>query len=242
MAIKIPVEKLHSMFFNEGKTVSAIADAFKVDKSYISRILKREFLSEYREEKAKRSHMSKDGKVYDLYFIGGKSVIEVADIVGKSQPYVTKILQLYPEYQKEKAKRKFKNKKKQSSSESLDKDKIIYNLYFVEGKSVIEITDIIGKSQPYVTKALQSYPEYETEKERRKALNREKRATPENCDEFHYKYRERPLMPNETIGILSFIKFNRQSYITDKKGKLFFDESRGKKPFDIPKTYKPVIW
>lgn len=54
--------------------------------------------------------MSKDGKVYDLYFIGGKSVIEVADIVGKSQPYVTKILQLYPNI-KRKGKRKFKNKK-----------------------------------------------------------------------------------------------------------------------------------
>lgn len=190
MAIKVSIEKLHSMFFNEGKSASAIANAFKVDKSYISRVLKQEFLSEYQEEKEKR---------------------------------------------------KLENKAKQSSNKNLDKDREIYDLYFVQGKKVVEIADIIGKDHSYVTKALQSYPEYSAEKERRKALNREKNTGLENFDECHYHYRERPLMPYETIGILSFIQFNRQSYITDKKGRLIFDESRGKRPFDAPKIYKPVI-
>lgn len=83
MTVKISIEKIYDMFFSEGKTVSAIADVFKVDKSYVSRILKQKFSMKYKEEKEKRKinnkekqvsskNMDKDGRIYSLYFIEGK--------------------------------------------------------------------------------------------------------------------------------------------------------------------------
>ena len=45
------------------------------------------------------------------------------------------------------------------------------------------------------------------------------------------------IMPNESIGNYSFLKVNRQSYISSKNHKkLVFDESRGLKTYAVPKT------
>lgn len=58
------------------------------------------------------------------------------------------------------------------------------------------------------------------------------------CDECHYVYRDRPLLPCESMGTLAFIKANRQSYITDKEtGELKFDKTRGGTSKDLPLRY-----
>ena len=47
---------------------------------------------------------------------------------------------------------------------------------------------------------------------------------------------------NESMSNFSYIKFNRQSYITDPKtGILHFDKSRGGVTKDLPTTYTPII-
>lgn len=46
---------------------------------------------------------------------------------------------------------------------------------------------------------------------------------------------------NESMGTYAFIKWNRHSYISDKKGVLHFDARRGGITKDVPKTYSPMI-
>ncbi|ADD03345.1 conserved hypothetical protein [Thermoanaerobacter italicus Ab9] len=54
--------------------------------------------------------MSNKEKVYELYFIKRKKVVEIAKELGISQPAVTKILKQFPEYEVEKERRKKENK------------------------------------------------------------------------------------------------------------------------------------
>ena len=119
----------------------------------------------------------------------------------------------------------------------------IYNLFFNLTKSTIEIAEQLRVSKQYVSKILKTeyLEEYAAEKEKRKIKNMEKRATNKCDDERHYVYRDRPLMPHETMSTLSFIKVNRQSYITNKEtGELVFDKSRGGVRKNVPLKYTPT--
>ena len=178
-------------------------------------------------------------QIYNMFFIKKMKVTEIAKKLKVDKSYISRILKKYynNEFLLEKEKRKELNK----TSEMMDKDGLVHKLYFIEGKTVSEIASILGKTQPYITIILQTYPEYKIEKERRKALNREKQNFLDE-DECHYKYRDRPLMPQETLSTISFIKMNRQSYITDGDGNLIFDKSRGGLTKDLPRKYSPIIW
>lgn len=67
---------------------------------------------------------------------------------------------------------------------------------------------------------------------------KEKKHIKNCCDECHYVYREKPLMPCESISTEAFIKTNRQSYVTDKEtGELKFDKTRGGATKDLPLRY-----
>lgn len=46
---------------------------------------------------------------------------------------------------------------------------------------------------------------------------------------------------NESISPSNFVKYNRQSYITDKKGTLHFDKTRGHITKDVPPSYRPPL-
>jgi hypothetical protein len=75
--------------------------------------------------------------------------------------------------------------------------------------------------------------------ENRKKKNSEERASREYESKCHYVYRDRPLMPCESISTEAFIKMNRQSYIADKEtGNLKFDKTRGGISRDLPLHYK----
>lgn len=183
--------------------------------------------------------MNNTEKIYNLFFKGKKAIVEIANIISTSQPYVTKVLKTKykNEYIIEKERRKEFNK----TSEALDKDGSVNKMYFKEEKTVSQIAVILGKDHSYITRILQTYPEYEIEKERRKALNGEKQNSLGD-DECHYKYRDRPLMPQETLSTISFIKMNRQSYIMDEDGNLIFDKNRGGVSSNLPRKYTPIIW
>lgn len=119
----------------------------------------------------------------------------------------------------------------------------IYNLFFNLGKSTIEVAEELKVSKQYVSKILKAEysEEYIIEKGNRKLKNMEKRAPRKYEDEGHYIYRDRPLMPDETMSTLAFIKANRQSYITNKEtGELMFDKTRGGISKDLPLKYTPI--
>ena len=44
-------------------------------------------------------------------------------------------------------------------------------------------------------------------------------------------------MNNSFISNSSLLKYNRQSYKYNKNNNLVFNEERGRKPIDLPKTY-----
>jgi hypothetical protein len=126
----------------------------------------------------------------------------------------------------------------------LSKKSEIYNLYFNLKKSTVEIATELDVSKQYVSKILQTNysEEHEDEKVNRKKINKEKReAKKYDAEECNYKYRDRPLMPNETMTTLNFVKWNSHSFITDKNGKMHFDKSRGGVTKNIPVTYTPII-
>jgi predicted transcriptional regulator len=152
-------------------------------------------------------------KIYNLFFKDKKTTVEIAEIINVSHQYVSKVIKTKykDEYLIEKERRKEINK----TFEMMDKDGSVHKMYFNEEKTVSEIAVILRKDHSYITRVLQTYPEYLIEKERRKTLNREKQNSL-NDDECHYKYRDRPLMPQETLSTISFIKMNRQSYILEE--------------------------
>lgn len=122
----------------------------------------------------------------------------------------------------------------------MGKKEDIFNLFFNLGKSTVEVAKELKVSKQYVSKILKTeyLQQYEVEKKNRKKRNREKRALKKYEVKCHYVYREKPLMPCESMGTLSFIKANRQSYITDKKtGDLTFDRTRGGTSKDLPLNY-----
>ncbi|MBU5228119.1 hypothetical protein KQI36_15920 [Clostridium senegalense] len=47
---------------------------------------------------------------------------------------------------------------------------------------------------------------------------------------------------NKYIGNAQLINWNRQSYKTNKSGRLVFDTSRGAIPGDLPKSYRQVCY
>lgn len=47
--------------------------------------------------------------------------------------------------------------------------------------------------------------------------------------------------PNESMTERNFVLWNRHSYLTDKKGKLHFDETRGAITKNVPATYIPSL-
>lgn len=51
---------------------------------------------------------------------------------------------------------------------------IIYNFYFIDKLSCVDIADKIGISKQAVSKTLKKFPEYEIEKEHRKSINKKK--------------------------------------------------------------------
>ena len=122
----------------------------------------------------------------------------------------------------------------------MGKKEDIFNLFFNLGKSTIEVAEELKVTKKYVSKILKTeyLKQYSVEKEIRKKENK-KRRTSRKCEsECHYVYRDRPLLPCESMGTLAFIKANRQSYITDKEtGELKFDKTRGGTSKDLPLRY-----
>lgn len=47
--------------------------------------------------------------------------------------------------------------------------------------------------------------------------------------------------PNESMTERNFVIWNRHSYLTDKEGRLHFDETRGAITKDVPSIYNPVL-
>lgn len=101
---------------------------------------------------------------------------------------------------------------------------------YINGYNSKEISNITGFTQDSIKKCIsRNFQEY-------KFIHRENRQIKKDSLKAINK------MNRQYMDDSSLLKMNRQSFNYDKNYNLIFDEERGKRPNDLPKKIKRVVW
>lgn len=159
-------------------------------------------------------------KIKELY-IGGYNSKEISLKVCKTESaikqYISRNLKEFRNIHNE-------NRNKRTLEAVSQKREQIKNLY-LKGYNSKEISDIMCLSHGYIRNLISKhFREYRDEHKIIRDNNKSiKKAV--------------KTMNNSYINNTALLKFNRQSYIYNKNNNLVFDESRGSRPEDLPKTF-----
>lgn len=105
----------------------------------------------------------------------------------------------------------------------LDKNKV--KELYLKGYNAKEISNLLNEKHDTIRRCInRNFADLKFENRKARDLNKDMRRAVDN-------------MNNSFISNSSLLKYNRQSYRYNKNGNLVFDERRGKRPADLPKTY-----
>lgn len=167
----------------------------------------------------KDKHMRE--KIKKLY-LDGYSSKDIANEVGKSEPSIKKIINRNFKQFKEIHDKNQKIKKESNQNVLVKKIKELY----LRGYNAKEIAGILGYSHGYIRNIIsENLKEECVEHRKKRAFNNSIKKSINNLN-------------NSYISNSALLKINRQSYKYNENNNLVFDEeTRGKRPEDIPKVY-----
>lgn len=169
---------------------------------------------------ARKSTLDKD-KVITL-FKNGMTYDEIAESLKATKEAVKKCL--------------YRNAGDEVEKRKLDQRKEIISLY-KKGLKFKDIEKLLNIDKEAIKKCIYTYAMDDVKKRKeRKLPKRLYFLSSEDIKELRERKRYM-IYDHETIGVLSFLKWNRQSYLTTKNGRLKFDRSRGVPTNDTPHTY-----
>ena len=155
-------------------------------------------------------------------YIKGYNSNEIGNILGKNsntiRSFINRNLKDFKKVNEEQ--RKIRNNLKK-------KDKVVSTKeLYLKGYNAKEIAKILGMSHSLVRKYISQnlLREYGLEHRKTRELNK---SIIKAVDNINNSY-----IPNS-----SFLSWNRQSYDYNKNGNLVFNEDRGSRPKDVPKTF-----